>query len=299
MNILSIDLEEWYQLAARRITGTLAPTRDTIFRQVDALLGILAETNSKATFFVLGLVAERYPQLIRQLAGAGHDIASHGYGHVVLTRLNRAEFEKDVARSKNILEQITGMEVTGYRAPEFSIVRQTAWALDSLAQLGFTYDSSIFPIRHPRYGIPGFDPHPCVYATASGEITELPLSAVRIGKAKIPVAGGGYFRVLPLEVLRRSIRWLNRSELPFVTYFHPYEFDPEYLNIFETVAPKSPSEYLKCRKLNLRYRIGHQAVGRKLAALVKEFQFSTCKEYLNAVKRRTGRAIFRPISVAV
>lgn len=299
MNILSFDLEDWYQLAERRVTGTVTPTRDTIFRQVDALLSILAESQSKATFFVLGLVAERYPQLVRELAGAGHEIASHGYAHVVLSRLSQAEFELDAAKSKSIIEQITGQEVDGYRAPEFSIGRATAWALDSLAKLGFTYDSSIFPIRHPRYGIPDFDPRPRVYATAFGEIRELPLSAVRIAGAKLPVAGGGYFRVLPLEVLRRSVRWLGDRELPFITYFHPYEFDPEYLNILQTVTPTSPGQYLRCRKLNLRYRIGHHAVGRKLAALLKEFPFSTCKEYLNAVEPTKGRTILRPISVAV
>jgi polysaccharide deacetylase family protein (PEP-CTERM system associated) len=299
MNILSFDLEDWYQLATRRITGALPPTRDTIFRQVDALLTILAENSNKATFFVLGLVAERYPELIRELAAAGHEIASHGYAHVVLSRLSQAEFEEDVAKSKALLERITGEEVTGYRAPEFSIGRDTAWAMDSLAKLGFTYDSSIFPIRHPRYGIPDFDPYPRVYTTGSGDIIELPLSAVRLAGTKLPVAGGGYFRVLPLDLLRRSVRWLDHRGLPFVTYFHPYEFDPEYLDVLQTVTPISFGQHLRCRKLNLRYRVGHHAVGRKLAALLKEFQFSTCKEYLNAVELTKGRTLLRPISVAV
>ena len=299
MNILSFDVEDWYQLANRRITGALTPARDTIFRQVDALLAVLAETDSKATFFVLGLVAERYPELVRELAGAGHEIASHGYAHVVLSRLTQAEFEQDVAKSKNLLEQITGVEVSGYRAPEFSIGCKTAWALDSLAKLGFAYDSSIFPIRHPRYGIPHFDPRPGTYTTANGDISELPLSAVQIGGAKLPVAGGGYFRVLPLDVLRRSVEWLGHRGLPFVTYFHPYEFDPDYLDILQTVMPVSAAQHLRCRKLNLRYRIGHRAIKRKLAALLKEFPFRTCKEYLNAVEPTKGRTILRPISVAI
>ena len=299
MNILSFDLEDWYQLANRRITSALTPTRDTIFRQTDALLSILAETNSKATFFVLGLVAERYPELVRQLIAAGHEVASHGYEHVVLSRLTQAQFEQDIAKSKNLLEQITGMEVNGYRAPEFSIGSTTAWALDSLAKLGFAYDSSIFPIRHPRYGIPNFDPRPRTYGTRNGDISELPLSAVQIGGAKLPVAGGGYFRVLPLKVLRRSVKWLSHRGLPFVTYFHPYEFDPEYLDILQTVTPASALQYLRCRKLNLRYRIGHRAVGRKLAALLKEFPFRTCKEYLNAVEPTESRTLLRPIRVAI
>jgi peptidoglycan-N-acetylglucosamine deacetylase len=299
VNVLSFDLEDWYQLANRRITGVLIPVRPTIFRQVDALLEILSQRDCKATFFVLGLVAERYPQLIRRLAEDGHEIASHGYSHKVLGQLSRAEFEGDTALSKDLLQQIIGQQVVGYRAPEFSIGRNTAWALESLAKLGFAYDSSIFPIRHPRYGVPGFDPHPRLYPTACGEIAELPLSAVRLGGASIPVAGGGYFRILSLPLLRRSINWLNAQGLPFVTYFHPYEFDPEYLDIREVLQPESVVQYLRCKKLNARYRIGHFAVGRKLAAVLNEFHFITCKEYLHAVRPRDGRALFPQLRTAV
>ena len=299
MNVLSFDLEDWYQLANRRITGALIPARDTILRQVDALLAILSESDCKATFFVLGLVAERYPELVRDLAADGHEIASHGYSHTVLGRLDRAEFERETRRSKDLLQQITGQEVVGYRAPEFSIGRDTGWALEVLAGLGFLYDSSIFPIRHPRYGIPGFDPHPRLYATPCGEIAELPLSKVDVVGTSIPVAGGGYFRILPLAVLDRSVQLLNARGLPFITYFHPYEFDPEYLDVFQVVKPSSLAQYVGCKKLNTRYRIGHRAIGRKLAALLRKFHFSTCKEYLHAVELTKGRALFRPISIAV
>lgn len=299
MNVLSFDLEDWYQLAHRRVTGELIPTRDTIFRQVDALRAILSDGECKATFFVLGLVAERYPQLIRQLVADGHEIASHGFSHTVLGRLTRAEFERDTALSKDLLQQVTGREVIGYRAPEFSIGRSTGWAVESLAGLGFAYDSSIFPIRHPRYGVPGFDPHPRLYPTACGEIAELPLSAIHLGGMSVPVAGGGYFRILPLALLRRSINWLNARGLPFVTYFHPYEFDPEHLDVRQVVNPSSIEQYLRCKKLNVRYRIGHRAISPKLSAILKEFQFSTCKEYLDAVKLTKGRALFRPIGIAV
>ena len=155
-NLLTIDLEDWHQLMYRRVTGETPGLQKHIFRQLDHLLELLDRHQAQATFFVLGSLAEQSPELLRKVASLGHEIASHGYGHVVIHRLTRREFEIDARRSKEILENLVGRPVLGFRAPEFSIRTDSLWALEVLAELGFEYDSSIFPIWHRRYGIHGF-----------------------------------------------------------------------------------------------------------------------------------------------
>lgn len=282
MNILSFDLEDWYQLVHHRITGNLPPARTSVVHQMHVVTNILATAQTKATFFVLGTVAEQFPAIIRDLAAAGHEIACHGYDHRRVDQISRSAFCEDTRKAKDIIEQIVQMAIHGYRAAEFSIQRNNLWALEVLAELGFKYDSSIFPIRHRRYGISSFDPLPRRYSLPNRlQIVEIPLATVRIAGIRLPIAGGGYFRFFPLWFLRRSFSALDRKQVSAMTYFHPYEFDPSRLNAFETL----PSPNVKARlcgwRLNIRSNIGRAGSPTKLSTLLHQFSFTTCQEYLS------------------
>jgi polysaccharide deacetylase family protein (PEP-CTERM system associated) len=232
VNAFSVDVEDYFQVAA------LAPaipreswaTRESrVERNTGVILDLLAERGIRGTFFVLGWIAERHPGLIKRIAAAGHEIASHGYSHQLIYDQSPAEFREETVRSKRLLEDLCGQAVIGYRAASFSITRRSLWALDMLAELGFRYDSSIFPIRHDRYGIPGASPDPGPVRTPSGAtLVEFPMSAARFLGIKVPVSGGGYFRLLPYAVTRRGLRQINDSrDRPFTFYLHPWEIDPE------------------------------------------------------------------------
>jgi polysaccharide deacetylase family protein (PEP-CTERM system associated) len=231
VNAFSIDVEDYFQVAA------LAPSiaRDTwtqresrVERNTDRLLRLLDERGIYATFFVLGWIAQHHSSLVRRIANAGHEIASHGFSHQLIYTQSPTEFRAETRHAKELLEDLTGAAVIGYRAASFSITRRSLWALDILLDLGFQYDSSIFPIYHDRYGIPGASPEPSRVSAPSGRtLVEFPMSAASIGGAKIPVSGGGYFRLLPYCVTRAGLRQVNeRHGRPFVFYLHPWELDP-------------------------------------------------------------------------
>ena len=281
MNILSFDLEDWYQLIHRRITGDLPPTRSSIVRQMHVVTDILAKTNTKATFFVLGIVAQQFPRLIQDLAVCGHEIACHGYDHRRVDHLTRFVFHEDTRKAKDIIEQVVQMPIYGYRAAEFSIQRNNLWALEVLAELGFKYDSSIFPIRHRRYGISDFDPRPGRYCLPNGlKIVEVPLATLTMAGIRVPVAGGGYFRLFPLWFLRRSMSAMDKQQASPVTYFHPYEFDPHQLDVFEILREPNFKARVYGWRYNMRFNIGRAGVADKLAALLRLYPFTTCQEYL-------------------
>jgi polysaccharide deacetylase family protein (PEP-CTERM system associated) len=290
VNILSFDLEDWYQIACRMMTGELPPARETLFRQMDVLLELLDQHRSRATFFVLGNVAERFPQLIRRISAEGHEIAAHGYAHLCVYQLSRKQFEDDTRRARDILRDTVGVPVLGYRAPLFSINTRSLWALEVLAELGFRYDSSIFPIHHRRYGIPGFAVSPARYKLPGcRQIIELPLATFSFAGLRIPVAGGGYFRLLPLWFLRQAVRQSERQQLPMTTYFHPYEFDTSRLDVFEAVLADGWRRRIFGYRLNWRNNLGRPGVRCKLAALLKEWRFTSCQEYINGVQFETNR----------
>ncbi len=229
INALSIDLEDYYHaIAFEKIIGPAkwdnCPSR--IVRNVNRLLEILNKHKVKATFFVLGWQAQRVPDLIKQAAAAGHEIASHGYGHKLIYTQTPDEFKTDVETTKKLLEQLTGNIVCGYRAPAFSIVDKTLWALDILIQAGYLYDSSIFPIIHDRYGIPGAERFIHQISRKNGKITEFPLSTVKFAGNNIPIAGGGYLRFMPYWFIKRAIASLNKRQKPAIIYIHPWEIDP-------------------------------------------------------------------------
>ncbi len=193
------------------------------------LLDLLERGGQKATFFVVGEVARRCPSLVRAIHRAGHEVAGHSWEHRRIHTLSAAEFREDTRKSKDVIEQITGEAVFGYRAPTFSVVRQTAWALDVLVELGFLYDSSIFPVHHDRYGAPDAPRSPFLAIGERHSILEFPPATLRIGGFNLPVGGGGYFRLFPLAVLLRGLKQIRRTCRPAVgmLYFHPWEFDPD------------------------------------------------------------------------
>ena len=229
-NILTIDLEEWFH--ANYHEDVFDPQKTYAVRIVQntkRLLTLFAEHKAKATFFVLGYVAEKHPQLIKDIAAAGHEIASHGYAHQLIYQQTPNEFKKDVSRAKKCVEDILGKQVKGYRAPSWSITSKSLWAWDILQELGFVYDASVFPIETYLYGLPSsprFSHHP----TFNGEtldLLEVPSSTIRIFNKNIPFAGGFYFRALPYPVIAQCIKTVNKEGQPAIVYLHPREIDPE------------------------------------------------------------------------
>ena len=299
-NLLSFDLEDWYQIVYRDFTGELIPASDSLLRQVDKLTEVLERHNAKATFFVLGMAAETFPHLIKHIAAAGHEIAVHGYAHLAVYRISRDQFRGDTRHAKELIEDLCGKAVVGYRATAFSIITRSLWALEELSNLGFEYDSSIFPVRHRRYGIPDFSLKPERYLLTNGKsIVELPLATLEIGSLRLPVAGGGYFRMLPYPLLRRAIQLHEAKGRPFMTYFHPYEFDEERLNIFQIMRPASWRKSLRAHRFNWHQNLGRNTMISKLEAILSDFEFTTCQEFLNHVRCPENASLLSSARAAV
>lgn len=234
---VSVDVEEYFHIEAAH--GVIRPEDwcrwpSRVERNIDLLLSLFDRHGQCGTFFILGDVAQRHPRLAGRIADAGHEVASHGSGHDRLHRLTPDRFRQDVLASKRLLEDQTGRSVVGYRAPTFSVVPQTAWAIDVLVELGFLYDASIFPVRHPWYGVPTAPDRPFyLQGRPDGpKLLEIPpltwtYRSGLNGGSKLAVAGGGYFRLLPLWFMRRGLAQSAAQGRPAVLYFHPWEFDPE------------------------------------------------------------------------
>ena len=225
-NALTIDVEDYFQVSAfapyiRRADWDARECR--VERNVGRILELLAERQVHATFFTLGWIAERYPQLVRRIVEGGHELASHGYGHERASDLTPAAFAQDIQRSKALLEDLGGAPVLGYRAPSFSIGLSNLWAFDQLARAGYRYSSSIYPIKHDHYGMP--DSPRFAYRVGAG-LLEIPVTTLRVGKRNLPSSGGGYFRLLPYALSRWMLRKVNRDDRePAIFYFHPWEID--------------------------------------------------------------------------
>lgn len=256
-NALTIDVEDYFHVTAFEKHVDRADWDNYPSRVVDNTLRILDmadEHGVKATFFVLGWVAERSPGLVKRIQARGHEIACHGYGHGLIYRTGPDEFRDDIRKAKAILEDITGKKVEGYRAPSYSITAASLWALDILVEEGFRYDSSIFPVRHDIYGMPGAKRFPHEIRTASGLIKEFPISTMEIGGMRLPIAGGGYLRLLPVSLIKYAIDRINEREgKPALLYFHPWEIDTEQPRI----------------KAGLRSRFRHYTNIHKMADKVK------------------------------
>jgi polysaccharide deacetylase family protein (PEP-CTERM system associated) len=272
-NALTFDIEEYFH--AEVFSGVLRPEEwptltSRVVRSTERLLDLLDETGARATFFVLGWVGERQPTLVRAIAERGHEVACHGYGHRMIQHLTRPQFADDVARAKSVLEDATGVAVIGYRAPTFSVMRETLWSLEVLCETGFRYDSSIFPILHDRYGIPTAPRFPhCLRTATDCRIVEFPLSTLTVLGHRLPIAGGGYFRLLPYGVTRWAIRRLNqREQQPAIVYLHPWDLDPD--------QPRLPVG----RLARLRHTLNVARTEGKLRRLLADFEFAPACEVL-------------------
>jgi polysaccharide deacetylase family protein (PEP-CTERM system associated) len=267
VNAMSVDVEDYFQVSAfdrvvRRAEWDAFESR--VCANTERLLGLFDESGVRATFFVLGWVAARYPHLIRRIADAGHEVASHGHAHRLVYDLLPEEFRDDVRRAKGTLEDLCGVEVAGYRAPSYSITKRSLWALDVLIEAGYRYDASIFPIHHDRYGIPDAARHIHVLRRGGSSIVEAPASTVRVGRVNLPIAGGGYFRLLPYWWTRWGIQQLNRLEhRPAIFYLHPWEVDPDQPRIAVSALARV-RHYGNLRQTMARLRM-----------LLSDFRFST------------------------
>ncbi len=270
-NVLTVDVEDYFHVEA--FAGSVSRDEWSEFeprveRNVERILKILERHQTRATFFVLGWVAEKHPSLVRRIAADGHEIGSHGFGHQHLHKMTPDQVRADVHRSREVLADLAGRPVECYRAPSFSIVKNTMWAFDILADEGFTRDSSIFPVRHDLYGIPDACRFPHVQKTSRGRhILEFPPSTVTFFGNNVGIAGGGYLRLFPYTLTRRLIRHVNEKEgRPVMVYFHPWEIDPDQPRI---QAP-----------LRSRFRHYTNLAGMegKIERLLQDFRFTTLSE---------------------
>jgi len=272
VNAMTIDVEDYFQVSAfddHISRDQWASFESRVSRNTERLLEIFAEHNTIGTFFVLGWVAERYPELVRQIASAGHEIASHGYAHRLVYTQTPSEFRDDLRRAKRAIEDACGVEVCGYRAPSYSITRRSLWALDVLLDEGYAYDSSIYPIYHDRYGIPDAPRHPFQVAVDCGSLWELPGSTTQLGGRNLPIGGGGYFRLLPYAWTRYGIRTVNTHEKrPVVFYLHPWEIDPDQPRLRASAVSR------------LRHYHNLHKTESRLRRLLGEFQFATVRSLL-------------------
>ena len=266
-NVFSVDVEDYFQVEAfADIVPREQWSRYTLRVEANTLriLDLLDEHRVNATFFVLGWVAERVPRLVREIASRGHEVGCHSYWHRLIYSLTPREFAEDTSRAKGVIEQAAGQPVRGYRAPSYSITRQSLWALDVLVQAGFTYDSSIFPIRHDTYGIPDAPRAPFRITTPSGPIVEYPITTFRFRVGpNLPVGGGGYLRLLPFWYTRIGVARAAAEHLPLLAYIHPWEIDPE--------QPRVPAR----ARSRLRHYTNLTRTRDKLGALLRLGEFSS------------------------
>ena len=229
-NILSVDVEDWFHPEAVQHMyppSSWSKLQNRVIENVDKLLDLFDEKNVKATFFVLGWIAKTHPELVYKIIDKGHEIASHGLMHKMVTKMTPEEFEDDLRESIKILEDISGQKILGFRAPTFSVIEDTFWSFEIMLKLGLVYDSSIYPIWHDRYGVPDAPRKIHNVLESNGKVlTEFPMSTVRIFGKNMPFGGGGYLRILPRWITKKAISTINSNEQPAIMYLHPWEFDP-------------------------------------------------------------------------
>lgn len=268
LNALTVDVEDYFQVSAlaphiERRTWDSRPCR--VERNVQRLLALFAERGARATFFTLGWIAERYPCLVRDIVDGGHELASHGYGHLRASEQGRDELFEDVSRAKRLLEDIAGVPVIGYRAPSFSIGRGNSWAFDVLLEAGYRYSSSVYPVQHDHYGMPDAPRFP--YASRPG-LLEIPITTMRLLGRNLPAGGGGYFRLAPYALSRWALRRVNTLDRqPAIFYCHPWEIDPD--------QPRVPGTSMKTR---FRHYVNLGRTEARLSRLLGDFQWGRVDE---------------------
>jgi polysaccharide deacetylase family protein (PEP-CTERM system associated) len=264
-NAMTIDVEDYFQVSAfdshiRRSDWPSIPCR--VERNIDCILSILNSAQCKATFFTLGWIAERYPQVVKRIAENGHEVASHGYAHLRASDQGPDDFKSDVTRSKALIEDLSGKPVLGYRAPSFSIGARNLWALDTLRKAGYQYSSSIYPIQHDHYGMPDA-PRFAFYPEGADGLLEIPITTVRVMNKNFPAGGGGYFRFFPYQLSRWFLRQVNTvDKQPGIFYFHPWELDPG--------QPRQDNIGMKTR---FRHYVNLHRMEDRIRALTRDFQW--------------------------
>mgnify|MGYP001373176294 CR=1 FL=1 len=271
-NAMTVDVEDYFHVAAlaesipREHWERCEPR---VENNTHRLLDLFDEFDVRITFFVLGWVAERFPGLVREIAARGHEVASHGWSHQLVYEQGRDEFRQETGRAKRLLEDLVQQPIEGYRAASYSITRDSLWALDVLAEEGFVWDSSIFPVRHDRYGIPGASRWPHVItASGGGRLVEFPLTTCSVFGSRLPIAGGGYFRLYPYGLTRAGLASVNREGRPFIFYLHPWEIDPDQPRV-KASALSTFRHYNNLARCEARLR-----------ALLRDFRFGTVREVL-------------------
>jgi polysaccharide deacetylase family protein (PEP-CTERM system associated) len=265
----TVDVEDWYQSCL----DYDAPITERVVRNLDRTLAVLDEARVKGTFFVQGRVAETFPEAVETLVAEGHEVQSHGYSHRPLFAMNRDELREELVRAKETVEAAAGTAVTAFRAQDFSVVASNLWALETLADVGFEVDSSVFPMRSRHYGVPGWDlgPHRVLLPDGT-RILEVPVAIWALGRARFPVAGGGYFRVLPTALLGRGLREIEASGRPGIIYCHPYEFNDRELDDYPNIP----------RKLRLSQGIGRGRFPQRMRTLLQSLRFGRLSDVLAA-----------------
>jgi polysaccharide deacetylase family protein (PEP-CTERM system associated) len=267
-NALTIDFEDWYQ-------GLEIPYsdwqgfEDRIEFVRDKVLEILDEARTHATFFILGYIAEKHPEIVKRIKSEGHEVATHGFSHTLIYTQTPGVYRKEMERAIGFLQDLTAASVVGHRAPFFSITKDSLWALDILGELGIRYDSSIFPILNYRYGIADAPRFPYEIERNGYRFTEFPVSTLKIGKLTIPISGGAYFRIYPYHLTKQFLRAVNRQGQPFTFYLHPWELDPDH--------PRIPLP----RRIAATHYFNLGATERRFRKLLHDFKFAPMKEVLN------------------
>lgn len=273
VNAMTVDVEDYFQVQAfancvDRGDWDHMPCR--VEANTERILEQFARSGTRATFFTLGWVADRYPGIVRRIVAGGHELASHGYGHHLVHILSPAQFRDDLVRAKGVLEMAGGVEVSGYRAPTFSIGPRAPWAFDVLQETGHRYSSSVYPVRHDLYGVPDAPRFP--YRPGKGGLLELPMTTLKLGKRNLPIAGGGYFRLMPYALYRAAFKRFNdREKKPGIFYFHPWEIDASQPRIDGAA-----------RLSKFRHYVNISAVPRRLDRLLKDFRWGRIDEVFAA-----------------
>ena len=274
INAMTVDVEEHFQVSAfadsvDRASWASQPTR--VEANMSRLLELYEEAGVRTTCFVLGWVADRYPDLVRKIAAHGHEIGSHGWSHQLIYNQTEEQFRDELERSRKLLQDLSGQPVAGHRAASFSIDRRNLWALDVIAETGFSYDSSLFPVHHDRYGMPGAPREIHRLRTPRGHaLTEFPPTTLKLAGQNVPIGGGGYLRLYPSIVTQSAVRRLNRNGMPAMVYVHPWEVDPQQPRI---AAP------LKSR---FRHYTNLHSTADKLRMLMHRFNFASMQESIDA-----------------
>jgi len=275
VNMLTVDVEDYFQVENFKKVidfSDWGKYEIRVAKNTEKILGLLERANVKATFFVLGWVAEKSPGLVKRIHKAGHEVASHGYAHQLIYTQRPEEFREDLRTAGKILENIIQEPVLGYRAPSYSITKKSTWALDILMEEGLKYDSSLFPIHHDKGGLPEAKRYPYKIYNHTGYIWEFPISTIRLLNQNIPFSGGGYFRLLPYNLVKLGIKRINKEGFPAITYIHPWELDPE--------QPRIKAGYLS----NFRHYLNISKTEAKLRQMLADFEFKPIRDYLTLEK---------------